>query len=235
MKKNILLLVCFTVFTAQLLTAQKNIWNGTKITFTKVDNADFTLASNQDRITDSVWITRKSTQSLFNIAIENSSTANSPAKTLWAYGTTSNLDTPTFASWNQTHGNNPGSAIGRNMILFIPEDSIYIDFKLISFAGGGPGGGFSYERSTEPPSALSNITQTKFSVYPNPTDGHFIIQSNQPLNDASIEVYSLNGALVSTKTNINAGQVNMDLPKGIYFIRLTAHGITQVPIKLMVQ
>ena len=36
--------------------------------FTKQDSADWTLPENQDRITSSIWITRKHNQSIFNIA-----------------------------------------------------------------------------------------------------------------------------------------------------------------------
>ena len=60
------------------------------VVFTKPDSADWTLPENQDRITDSVWITRKDIQSLFNIAQEDgfSDTSNSPMSTLWAHTTT---------------------------------------------------------------------------------------------------------------------------------------------------
>jgi len=141
------ILVLFLTF-GQVLNAQKTIWQGSRVTITKVDNADFTMAANQDRITDSVWITRKATQSIFNIAVESKADANSPAKTLWAYGATDRIDTLNFNTWNNTHGNNPTSAIGEKMVLFIPADSLYMDFKLLSFTSGGTGGGFSYERST---------------------------------------------------------------------------------------
>ena len=41
------------------------------VVFIKPDSADWTLPENQDRITDSVWITRKDIQSLFNIVQED--------------------------------------------------------------------------------------------------------------------------------------------------------------------
>ena len=40
------------------------------VVFTKADSSDWTLEENQDRITDNVWLTRKHTQSIFNIAQE---------------------------------------------------------------------------------------------------------------------------------------------------------------------
>ena len=48
----------------------QTIWTGAPMTFTKADYADWTNAANQDRITDNVWLTRKDTQGLFNIAQE---------------------------------------------------------------------------------------------------------------------------------------------------------------------
>ena len=38
---------------------EEKVWTSDIITFTKTDNSDESLAENQDRITDNVWITRK--------------------------------------------------------------------------------------------------------------------------------------------------------------------------------
>jgi hypothetical protein len=45
---------------------QKIIWEGPNITFTKAHNADWTLAANQDRITDKVYFTRQSKAPIYN-------------------------------------------------------------------------------------------------------------------------------------------------------------------------
>ena len=39
------------------------------VIFTKQDSADWTLPQNQDRIADSIWITRKHNQSIFNLSL----------------------------------------------------------------------------------------------------------------------------------------------------------------------
>jgi hypothetical protein len=45
---------------------QKIIWTGPNITFTKAHGADWTLAVNQDRITDKVYFTRQNSRPLYN-------------------------------------------------------------------------------------------------------------------------------------------------------------------------
>src|SRR3954452_13567177 len=42
------------------------VWNGPTISFTKTNYANPLLAQNQDRLTANVWITRGSSQGLFN-------------------------------------------------------------------------------------------------------------------------------------------------------------------------
>src|SRR5262249_14256380 len=51
-------------------TIASTIWNGPPLTFTKKDNTDPTIASNQDQLTANVWITRDVTMGLFNIVKE---------------------------------------------------------------------------------------------------------------------------------------------------------------------
>jgi len=123
------------------------IWSGTRLAFSKANNADWTAAANQDRITTNVWLTRKSTQSLFNIALESGYVTNtvSPAGTEWAYGTTADLPLTfkPFVGWN---GNNPSGVVGSNAVLHLIADDIYIDIKFTAWTQGG-GGGFAYERA----------------------------------------------------------------------------------------
>ncbi len=129
-----------------------NIYKGPKMTFSKADGADWTLASNQDRITDNVWITRADNQGIFNIAKELSySSFLSPSGTMWAVGTTSNLNSLVFTSWEQMHNSEPPTSLNVDLVMHLVEDDIYIDIKFLSWASGGSGGqgGFSYERSTK--------------------------------------------------------------------------------------
>ena len=60
------------------------------VTFTKEDYADPSLAENQDRITNNVWITRANNQPLYNAALEQyyEDQDISPEGTIWAPGFT---------------------------------------------------------------------------------------------------------------------------------------------------
>lgn len=126
------------------------IWNGPPVTFSKAAGADWLLPANQDRITDSVWITRASSQGIFNIASETVYTHNlSPARTEWAYGTAANYASLTFQNWEDWHGGSgggPPSTVGQNAVLHLLDGNIYIDITFNSW--GGSGGAFSYTRST---------------------------------------------------------------------------------------
>ena len=70
------------LFISSLFLILPMLLKGEVVVFTKLDSADWTLPQNQDRIADSVWITRKHNQSIFNIALETGMTNNSPLNTL---------------------------------------------------------------------------------------------------------------------------------------------------------
>lgn len=128
------------------------IWNGPTISFAKAAGADWTLAENQDRITDSVWLTRASSQGIFNIKSEAVYTHNlSPAGTEWAYGTTANyaaLVYKNWEAWTGGAGGGPPSTVGQNAVLHLMGSNTYLDLKFTAWSG--PNGAFSYLRSTPP-------------------------------------------------------------------------------------
>ncbi|OIQ27218.1 MAG: hypothetical protein BM564_13065 [Bacteroidetes bacterium MedPE-SWsnd-G2] len=125
------------------------VWQGEKITFSKSNNADWTLEANQDRITNNVWITRANNQGIFNIATETNYTDfSSPSDTEWALGTTSSIEGLTFQNWEDTSGSTPPNLVDQDMVVHLISDNIYIDIKFTSWQSGGQGGGFSYERSS---------------------------------------------------------------------------------------
>ena len=72
------------LFISTLFLTLPMLLKGEVVVFTKLDSADWTLPQNQDRIADSVWITRKHNQSIFNIALETGMTNISPLNTLWS-------------------------------------------------------------------------------------------------------------------------------------------------------
>ena len=124
------------------------LWRGTATTFNKPDESNPNLVENQDRITENIWITRGNTGGqIFNIAINNSADkTESPVGTEWAIGTLDELDNLTF-DYFRSAISRPKSVIGKNLVLHLIEDDIYINVKFTSWSQGKRGG-FSYERST---------------------------------------------------------------------------------------
>ena len=128
----------------------RTVWTGPTITFTKPDYADWTLPENQDRMTDNVWITRKVTQGIFNIAQEAGYSFASPVDTEWAYGYAADYRDLTFAPWIVWNGQFPPGMVGEEAVVHLITDDIYIDIMFTSWTAFGQGGGFSYERSSPP-------------------------------------------------------------------------------------
>ena len=138
-------------------TTSETLWTGDPITFTKANNADWTQAANQDRITDNVWLTRADVMGLFNIAQEDEFDdgsfgtvgGGSPYDTEWAFGTIAEgVETLDFDYWGSAIGWVPPDMVGQDMVLHLISDDIYIDINFTSWTSGAQGGGFSYERST---------------------------------------------------------------------------------------
>ena len=134
-----------------------SVWQGAPILFEKIDNADWNLESNQDRITDNVWITRANNRFIYNIAQEElgqtgcdtASPNMLPADTEWAFGTVEDgVNTLTFDKLLVINNCNPSSMVNQSFVLHLISDNIYIDVTFLSWTSGGAGGGFSYERAT---------------------------------------------------------------------------------------
>ena len=111
-------------------------------------------------------LTRASSQGLFNINTESFySHQLSPAGTEWAYGTTDNFASLTYTNWEAWAGNNPPGTVGRDAVVHLVAEDIYLDLKFTAWSGSGGGGGFSYVRSTAPipePSSLLVISAAAF-------------------------------------------------------------------------
>ena len=124
------------------------LWTGAATTFNKSDGSNPNLEDNQDRITENVWITRGNTGGqIFNITINNSADkTESPVGTEWAIGTLEELDNLTFDYFRNAISR-PKTVVGKNLVLHLIEDDIYIYVKFTSWSQGKRGG-FSYERST---------------------------------------------------------------------------------------
>jgi len=199
-----------------LLCFSQTVWDGSQITFTKQNFDDPSLESSQDRITDLVWLTRGNNGGqLYNAKTEsNSSKSTSPDDTRWAFGTTSSLGSLTFSTFRGT--SKPKNAVGKDMVLHLVTDNIYIDIKITSWtSGNNSGGGFTYTRSTNPNLIVEGVKDIDIFLYPNPTSG--VVQANQDII-SKIYVYDITGKqLVKTNTSsVDLGTIN----NGMYIIRL---------------
>lgn len=153
------LLLLMVLLAVPLVTQAATVWSGPKVVFTKGDGADSRQAANQDRLTSNVWLTRGSSQGLFNIARETSfSHSSSPTDTEWATGTTANYASLKYSDWDtwaESVGK-PPATVGINAVMHLKTDDIYLDIKFLSWSvRPSGGGGFSYERSTAGSSAPS--------------------------------------------------------------------------------
>jgi hypothetical protein len=127
------------------------IWDGPSITFVKEAFSDWTKPENQDRLTDLVWITRSDDHGVFNIKSEPAYVRNlSPAGTEWASGTTADYASLTYRNWEGWARSilNPPETVGKDAVLHLIAEDIYLDVKFTSWAGAGGGGAFTYTRST---------------------------------------------------------------------------------------
>jgi hypothetical protein len=123
------------------------VWNGSLMTFTNLPGSDWTQPINQDHITANVWLTRATTHGFFNAASEGGYSHNaSPADTEWAYGQLANYSSLPYSDWESWNGMVPPSMVGQDAVLHLISDDIYIGLKFDFW--GGPGGGFTYERTT---------------------------------------------------------------------------------------
>ena len=155
------------ILIASAAQAAPVIWNGPMTNFIQ-EGFDPTQPTNQDRITQNVWITRAQTQGIFNAAQEQFFTANfSPEDTEWADGSTSNYATLSYTNWNvwvKVEHSGPPSTIGVPAVVHLISEDIYIDIKFTFW--GASGGGFGYQRSTPSPS----VNPPSVSIT-NPADG----------------------------------------------------------------
>lgn len=214
---SFLAILCL-ILNSSILGAQ-TIWTGPTMTFTKTNFADWTLEENQDRITDIVWITRADTQGIFNIFSESSYTEEfSPEDTEWAFGTTADALTLSYDPWEEAIGT-PPDMMDQDMVVHLITDDIYIDIKFTAWTGGGNGGGFTYERSTDQTLGINNLNQMKkLILHPNPATNHISISNiKSSLNYA---IYNTIGSQISRGSINNDGQIDLaNYNTGVYIIQ----------------
>lgn len=208
------------------------VWNGPTVSFSKASSANPNLSANQDRITDNVWLTRGATQGLFNIKTESSYAHNSsPAGTEWADGTTATYSSLTYTDWETWTGgigSVPG-ILGRNAVVHLIADDIYLDLTFTSWGTGSlAGGSFSYTRST--PSVPSNLTWTGAvnEVWNLNTTANFSGNSSGKFNDGDHVTFNNTGS--NTAITIAAGGV---APSSVTFSNTTTknYSLSGGPLK----
>ena len=149
---NLWIAALFGPMTVPVATRAATVWTGPTTTFAKAAGANPALAANQDRITTNTWLTRGGSQGLYNAKTESSFTHfSSPANTRWANGTIANYASLTYSDWNtwaKTVNGGPPSTIGKDAVVHLLTEDIYLAIKFTSWASSGGGGVFAYTRST---------------------------------------------------------------------------------------
>ena len=132
------------------VTETATIWSGPDVNFAKTSGADPQLETNQDRITDNVWITRGNAGGqIFNIFSESAADKTaSPIGTEWAIGTTADISGLNFLPFREAVGV-PKEVVGKDLVLHLITDDVYLDVRFTSWSQTNPGGGFAYTRSSE--------------------------------------------------------------------------------------
>lgn len=130
------------------------------ITFSKADNADPAVATNQDCIKPDVCITRGVNKSIYNAASTlgltgandpSACTSLAPAGTQWAKGACGATTTAFGAFLATTFAScNPPTIVNLPGCLYLPAYGEYYDIKFTSWTQNGGGGGFAYTRSAGP-------------------------------------------------------------------------------------
>lgn len=231
--KTTLILLLFISF--YFIGNSQTIWNGPSVTITKADFSNWNLEVNQDRITPSVWLTRKDNEGQFNIAQEAgySSGNGSPVDTEWGWGTTADIGSITFYNWrdatknNNPYGNHENIADGP-MVLHLITDNIFIDLQYYSWTSQG-GGGFSYTRSSDPALTINDFEVTEVKVYPIPSKDYLYIKNlNQNQN---LKVFDILGKkLFEIPFEVNLPINITSLDKGLYLLK-TENNLTTRFIK----
>ena len=127
------------------------VWSGRTRAFSKAPQSDPTDPLNQDRITPPVWITRGASQGIYNIRLEPGFTrATSPAETEWADGDAVDHASLSFQPWVDWAQDAPLSTLGRNAVVHLITEDIYVDIVFDSWGTGAAGAGaFSYHRAVQ--------------------------------------------------------------------------------------
>lgn len=81
---------------------------------------------------------------------------------------------------------------------------------------------------------LENGSSAEFVLYPNPTQGNFVIEFSENQSVANATVYTLSGQVVSAKTAVNSAKLEMsiDAASGVYLVELQDQNNQRTIIKV---
>jgi hypothetical protein len=166
-------------------THAATVWSGPTLEYTQ-PAPDPAEATNQDRITADVWLTRAASKGLFNAVTETAAAANSPADTEWAFGTLTNYASLAYTNWLAwLNGQSPVTLVGQPAVVHIISEDIYIAIEF-TFWGSHASGGFAYQRSTASPPSLSSgtVAANQFSFSYTASPGlTYVVQCSSNLTD----------------------------------------------------
>ena len=216
------------LLTINLVSAQ-TIWTGQKLTFTKTNNSNGGLEANQDNITDLVRLARGNDNVLYNAITQTAAPTNgynSPLDTEWAEGTTADISTLIFTDFKSAAPTTSSGAVrvkdmvGRNYVLHLMTDDIYIDLKMLAWGTGSQGAGFSYERSSKANLGLSVSDDNPIiNIFPNPVSSFIYVEGL--IKSQSYRIYTILGTEI--QNGIVADNKGIDvksLKPGMYLLQL---------------
>jgi hypothetical protein len=85
--------------------------------------------------------------------------------------------------------------------------------------------------------STQNVFKNKFAIYPNPNNGNFAIDSQTPLENITIQIFDMQGRKVYLQkvTNLKMVDVSLNLPLGIYLLKLTTENNTIYTNKIIIK
>ncbi|MDZ4757318.1 MAG: T9SS type A sorting domain-containing protein [Bacteroidota bacterium] len=143
-----------------------------------------------------------------------------------------------FASYNIYRGTSSAglsllTTIASNLNSYTdvnpPTGNLYYQIEVVNLQGCAPSQKTYSYSSTKSNIAninqigIENVYHTKYSVFPNPTNGQINIQASKKLINATIKLYNITGQLIIQKSNLSGDNFNMDLSgyaRGIYILEI---------------
>jgi hypothetical protein len=178
----LLMSLCLVALSSPMTSPAATIWTGPPMNFVNIAGTDPTQAANEDRLTANVWITRGTSQGLWNAATESGFTHFlSPQGTEWTDGLLANHASLSYTNWNSwakfQHGGPPGT-LGVNAVVHLIAEDIYLSVTFTSWGMGT--GGFTYARSTPLPAVrlIIKLTGNELDISWPQAGGRLQVQTN---------------------------------------------------------